>query len=56
MFSGGGDADECYEYALKRARESFTWKSGGDNAKAIVMIGDCNPHEIQYTTENIFWV
>ncbi len=43
--TGGGDADECYELALNKAR-SMNWRSGA--SKALVLIGDCNPHEPGY--------
>lgn len=39
--TGGGDADECYEVVLNYARQ-LSWTAG--NKKALVMIGDCNPH------------
>lgn len=41
----GGDGDECYEYVLHKAR-SMHWTSGTN--KALVMIGDANPHEVGY--------
>lgn len=43
--TGGGDADECYELALNTAR-TFNWTSGHN--KAVVLIGDCGPHEKGY--------
>ena len=43
--TGGGDADECYELALNHAR-TFSWTSGKN--KAVVLIGDCGPHEKGY--------
>lgn len=42
---GGGDAPECYELALRTAKE-FTWKAEN---KALVMIGDQVPQPIGYT-------
>jgi hypothetical protein len=42
--TGGGDADECYEYVLNQAL-SFDWQA--DN-KALVMIGDADPHRVGY--------
>jgi len=50
--SGGGDAPECYEYALKEAR-NFSWTP--DASKALVVIGDCDPHPPSYTTMKINW-
>jgi von Willebrand factor type A domain len=41
----GGDAPECYEYALYRLRQ-FTWRA--DATRSIVMIGDCDPHPPSY--------
>lgn len=43
--TGGGDMDECYELALNTAR-TFSWTSGHN--KAVVLIGDCEPHEKGY--------
>ncbi len=43
--TNGGDADECYELALNKAR-AFNWTSG--KSKALVLIGDCNPHKVGY--------
>lgn len=48
---GGGDAPECYELALKEAR-NFSWKSEN---KALVMIGDEIPHEVGYTDYHRRW-
>jgi len=50
--TGGGDAPEAYEYALKMAR-SFSWTVG--YSKALVIIGDEVPHPPSYTTEKINW-
>lgn len=44
--TGGGDADECYELALHESLK-LSWTFGYN--KALVMIGDCNPHEPGYT-------
>ncbi len=41
----GGDAPECYELVLHHARE-FKWTAGRN--KALVMIGDADPHEVGY--------
>lgn len=52
--TGGGDAPECYELVLWQAR-SLTWRTGGH--RALVMIGDDNPHEPSYrlNTKNLDW-
>jgi hypothetical protein len=42
----GGDADECYELALKTARTDFSWEAG--RIKIFVIIGDANPHPVGY--------
>lgn len=53
--TGGGDADECYEYVLRMVREKISWTPGSQ--KILVMIGDANPHEPDYdlNTDNIDW-
>ncbi len=43
--TGGGDADECYELVLNRAR-SFAWEA--DKSRVLIMIGDCEPHGVNY--------
>lgn len=43
--TGGGDADECYELVLHDAR-GLSWTAG--KQKALVLIGDCNPHKVGY--------
>lgn len=45
----GGDSDECYELVLHRARK-FDWS--GSDSKAVVLIGDCNPHQVGYRLPN----
>jgi len=50
--TGGGDAPEAYELALREACK-LSWRE--DSAKALVMIGDEVPHAPSYTTENINW-
>ena len=47
--TGGGDSDEFYEYVLNQARE-FSWK--GDN-KAMVLIGDAEPHKVGYSYDGV---
>lgn len=43
--TNGGDADEAYEFVLNRAR-TMNWTAGKN--KALVMIGDANPHKVGY--------
>lgn len=54
--SGGGDADECYEYVLQLATQ-MNWEDS--DKKVVIMIGDCNPHPVGYkyggNTYNIDW-
>jgi len=50
--TGGGDAPEAYEYALREAR-NFSWTP--EASKAFVVIGDCDPHPPSYTTLKINW-
>jgi hypothetical protein len=52
--TSGGDAPEAYEQALHRAR-SFNWTDG--HSKALVMIGDENPHPANFSEnrEHIDW-
>ncbi|XP_069101069.1 uncharacterized protein [Argopecten irradians] len=42
----GGDADECYELVLRRAREVLSWTPGSQ--RSLVIIGDSGPHEVGY--------
>ncbi len=41
----GGDSDECYEFALHKAR-SMSWEA--ERKRVFVLIGDANPHEPNY--------
>lgn len=54
--TGGGDADECYEYVLQLATQ-MDWADA--DKKVVIMIGDCNPHPVGYKyggkTYNIDW-
>jgi len=50
--TGGGDAPEAYELALREAKD-FSWSK--DTSKALVIIGDEVPHTPSYTTEKINW-
>lgn len=45
----GGDAPECYEYALQTAKKMSWPKEGG----SVVLIGDDEPHEVN--PNNIDW-
>jgi len=51
--TGGGDAPEAYELALRTAAKEISWTPG--YSKALVMIGDEVPHPPSYTTEHINW-
>lgn len=44
--TGGGDSDECYELVLHQVRTQLSWTPGSQ--RALVLIGDCNPHEPNY--------
>lgn len=44
--TGGGDSDECYELVLYEVRTKLSWTPGSQ--RALVLIGDCNPHEPSY--------
>jgi hypothetical protein len=50
----GGDAPECYELVLKKAR-ALNWQSG--RSKVLIVIGDDVPHGIDYkmNREKIDW-
>ncbi|KAJ8320927.1 hypothetical protein KUTeg_002514 [Tegillarca granosa] len=43
--TGGGDSDECYELVLHEV-QSLSWTPG--TKRALVMIGDADPHEPNY--------
>jgi hypothetical protein len=45
--TGGGDAPECYELALHEAR-NLGWTEGVDSGRALVLIGDDEPHPPDY--------
>lgn len=49
--TSGGDADECYEYALKMAG-TMSWPEEGGS---LLMIGDCAPHDVGYRLVNPLW-
>lgn len=46
--TSGGDADECYEYVLNQAK-TFSWRDG---QKALVVVGDNNPHSVGYPVQH----
>ncbi|VDH99269.1 Hypothetical predicted protein [Mytilus galloprovincialis] len=50
--TGGGDTPECYELVLQKAQQ-LDWTE--DSAKALVVIGDCEPHPPSYTDQKINW-
>ena len=43
--TGGGDSDECYELVLHEI-QSLSWTPG--TQRALVMIGDAHPHDVNY--------
>lgn len=43
----GGDSDECYELVLHTAQR-LKWRHEADVAKALIVIGDANPHDVHY--------
>jgi hypothetical protein len=45
--TSGGDEDEFYELVLKKILDETAWRK--DSNKAILLIGDCDPHEVGYT-------
>ena len=53
--TGGGDADECYELVMHHVRMKLSWTPGSQ--RALVLIGDCNPHEPDYplNTRKLNW-
>lgn len=50
--TGGGDAPEAYEIALRAAATEFKWNSQPDARKVLAMIGDELPHEADFV-ENV---
>jgi len=53
--TGGGDAPEAYEIALRAAAQDFLWKR--DARKALALIGDEIPHEASFPAnkDNVDW-
>jgi hypothetical protein len=53
--TGGGDAPEAYEIALRAAVNDFAWKK--DARKVVALIGDEVPHEASFpsNTDNVDW-
>lgn len=43
--TGGGDCPECYEFALRTARD-LGWSKTEKAGRALVMIGDDEPHKV----------
>lgn len=43
---------QCYELVLQKAQK-LDWTE--DSAKALVVIGDCEPHPPSYTDQKINW-
>ncbi|ESO94233.1 hypothetical protein LOTGIDRAFT_232476 [Lottia gigantea] len=50
--TSGGDTPECYEWVLRKS-QSLDWAE--DSAKALVVIGDSPPHEMDHTDQRIDW-
>jgi len=55
--TGGGDAPECYEYALQTARKNLSWRASNKAKRCVVLIGDATPHPTSYAlnTNKICW-
>ena len=49
--TGGGDADECYEYVLNIARNKINWRVGSD--RILVVIGDAKNHSHSQSAQQI---
>lgn len=51
----GGDADECYELVLNKARTTISWMAGRE--KVFIVIGDAAPHGVNYSmnTDRLDW-
>lgn len=54
--TGGGDSPECYELALNLAK-TLGWTVDKKNRGVLVMIGDQEPHDINYpqNTDKLDW-
>jgi len=50
--TNGGDAPECYEYVLRKARE-LPWSF--NSKKSLIIIGDDVPHPPSYTDQFYYW-
>lgn len=48
--TSGGDGDEFYELVIKKIVEETPWRTG---KKSVLLIADCNPHEVGYSYGNI---
>ena len=44
--------NQCYEWALRKA-QLLDWSE--NSAKAMVLIGDCEPHPPSYTDQRVNW-
>ena len=53
--TSGGDPDECYELVINQARTTVNW--GLHRNKVFVLIGDANPHGLDYrwNTKKLDW-
>lgn len=49
--TSGGDGDEFYELVLHKVIEETPWRTGAK--KAMLLIGDCEPHEVGYSYREI---
>lgn len=47
------DYPECYELVLRKASTEFSWSKVAQ--KALVMIGDAPPHEVNENPGRIDW-
>ena len=45
-------SSQAYEWVLRKAQE-LDWSE--DSAKALVVIGDCEPHPPSYTDQQLYW-
>ena len=51
--TGGGDFPECYELVLRRVKTEIKWRDWSQ--RALVMVGDAVPHEVDDNPQNINW-
>lgn len=54
--TGGGDEDEFYELVINKINTETKWRDGN---RAVLLIGDCEPHNVGYsydgTSHQIDW-